>query len=71
MSATGTVIFRIQNRYLRSVIFTNNAFETAGYWCIVGLTAILRLYTKEQLPFSNLISNLLIGSFYYCLVKER
>ena len=25
------------------LIFPNNAFETAEFWCIVGLTAILHL----------------------------
>ena len=31
--------------------FPNNAFETAEFWCIVGLTAILRFFIKEKLLF--------------------
>ena len=54
MSARNIIIFRIQNQYLWSVIynFPNNAFETNGFWCIVSLTAILRL-----LHVFNFISN--------------
>ena len=40
--------------------FSNNAFETAKFWCIVSFTFI----TKEKLQFS------LIWIFYWCLVKE-
>ena len=38
-------------------------FETAEFWCIVGLTAILRLLQRK-----NYFS--LICSFYCCIVKE-
>ena len=32
--------------------FSDNAFETAKFWRIVDLTAILRLLQKEKLHFS-------------------
>ena len=40
--------------------FPNNAYETAKFWCIVGLTIFI---AKEKLHF-------FICSFYCCLVKE-
>ena len=66
-------MFWIQNQCLSSVILKlpNNAFEIAEFWCIVGLTAILRLLAEvwcilrllqRELHFS------LICRFYYCLV---
>ena len=66
MSARNTVIFRTQNRYSWLLIlnFSSNTFETAEFWRIVGLTAVLRLLQKENINFS------LICSFYCCLVKE-
>ena len=56
MSARNTIIFRIQNRYLRSVIlkFPSNAFETAEFWCIIDLIAILNSLQKKSPLFFNL-----------------
>ena len=34
--------------------FPNNAFETGEFWCIVGLTAILRLLQGKTPLFFNL-----------------
>ena len=45
-------------------IYLNNAFETAEFWFIVGLTAYFTFIAKEKLHFS------LIYSLYCCLVKE-
>ena len=66
MPARSTIIFRTPHRYLRTVIlkFSNNAFETAEFWLVVGLTAILRLLQRKNSPF------FLICSFYCRLVKE-
>ena len=44
-------------------IFPLMLFETAEFWCIVGLTAILGLL-KRKFHFS------VICSFYCCLVKK-
>ena len=48
-----TTILRIQNRYLRLVIFnfSNDAFEAAEFWCIFGLTAILQLLQRKKSDF--------------------
>ena len=48
MSTRNAVIFRIQNRFSN---FPNNAFETTEFWCIVGLTAILRLLQRKNSTF--------------------
>ena len=50
------MIFMISN-------FPNNAFETAKFWCIVGLAATFHLLQRNKL-FS------VICSFYCYLVKE-
>ena len=77
MSARNTIIFRIQNRNLWSVIwnFPNNAFEhadtsaacfeTAEFSCIVGLTTIFYVYYKGK------FSLFLIYSVYCCLSERR
>ena len=39
-------------RIVISLIIPSNAFETDEFWCIVGLTAILRLLQRET--FFNL-----------------
>ena len=44
--------------------FLSSAFGTVEFWCIVGLTAILRLLQMQELHFSA------TGSFYCCLVKK-
>ena len=44
-------------------ILHNNVFETAVLWCIVALTAILRLLQKGKHHFSP------ICICYCCLVK--
>ena len=40
-------------------IFRKNASETTEFWCIVGLTAIIRLLQRKKIHF-----------FYCCYVKE-
>ena len=56
MSARNTVIFRIKNRYLLSVIleFPINVIERAGFWCIVSLLAISSLLQTKTSLFFNL-----------------
>ena len=58
LSVRNTVIFRIENQYLWSVIsrFPKNAFEAAEFSCIVGLTAILRsTQRKNSLLLQSLV----------------
>ena len=45
--------------------FSKNAFKTAEFCCIVGLTAILRLLQRKNSIFLYLVS-----SFSCCLVKK-
>ena len=42
-----------QNQYLWSLIlkFSYNAFETAEFWCIAGLTSTLRLLQRKNSTF--------------------
>ena len=55
MPKRSTIIFKIQNQSLWSVIldFLNNAFEVAEFFIIVGLTAVLRFKGKTPLIFSQ------------------
>ena len=46
--------------------FPNKTFETAELWCIVGLTAILCLFQREN----SKLQLSLICSLYCCLVEE-
>ena len=41
--------------------FPDNALETAVYWCIVGLTAILRSLQRKNYTFLYLQFLLLLG----------
>ena len=44
--------------------FQNNSFETCEFWCIVGLTAILRLLQRKNLT-------LLESAVFIVLLRER
>ena len=37
-------------------MFSKNAFETAEFWCIAGLTAILGLLSRKNSIFSKSVA---------------
>ena len=52
-SFLNSIIFRIQNQYLWSVILklSQYGFDTAEFRCIIGLTAISRLLQRKISTF--------------------